>query len=114
SVGAVGLQYLDIPILNDSLREGDETFNLLTAPTVGSITLGGEFVPLGAARGYFDASPVTIADEDFDHGVFSFALSNFVTNENAGFATISVIRTNGSSGDVSVDYLIYDGTATNG
>jgi uncharacterized delta-60 repeat protein/uncharacterized repeat protein (TIGR01451 family) len=114
SVGFPGLRYVEVPIIDDSLREGDETFGLDAALAYGSITLGGELIPLGAAKGYFDQVPVTITDQDFDHGVFTFAVQNFYTNENAATAVISVNRTNGSSGSVTVDYLVLNGTAING
>jgi hypothetical protein len=114
SLGFPGLNYFRIPIADDNLREGDETFDLL-APTVsGSILLGGEVIPLGAARGFGDFGRVAISDNDFDRGVFNFAVSNFATNENAVKATITVVRTNGSSGPVTVDYLVVDGTARRG
>ncbi len=122
SVGFTGFRYFDIPIFDDSLREGDETFDLATANVRGSInlgqdfftflTLGGEYIPLGAARGYWDSVKVTIADNDFDRGEFNFALNDFTINEDAGLATITVIRTNGSVGPVSVRVLLQNGTAT--
>ncbi len=110
SVGYVGFNYFAIPITEDVLQEGDETFSVGAVNPTGSITLGGEFIPLGGARGFYDGSTVTVADNDFSHGVFNFHLSAYITNENAGFAIITVIRTNGSSGAVSVDYLTRPGT----
>ena len=109
SVGFVGFDYFAIPITEDVLQEGDETFSVGAIIPEGSITLGGEFIPLGVARGHLDASIVTIADNDFSHGVFNFNVTAYLTNENAGFALITVIRTNGSSGGVSVDYLTRPG-----
>ncbi len=114
SVGIVDLHYMRIPILDDSKREGDEVFALLARSISNSIVLGGEYIPLGGAAGYNDSVQVTIADNDFDHGEFNFAASNFSTNENAGTARISVIRTNGTSGAVAVDYFVLNGTATAG
>jgi len=111
SVGFVGLEYLAIPITDDLLQEGDETLGVRSVLPTGSITLGGEYVPLGTALGHHDASSVTISDNDFSHGEFNFRLSEYFTNENARFATISVTRTNGSSGAASVDYLVLPGTA---
>ncbi len=109
SVGYVGVNYFAIPILEDTFQEGDETFHVGAVIPSGSITLGGEFVPLGAARGRFDASMVTIADNDFSPGEFNFNLSGYITNEGASFALITVIRTNGTAGGVSVDYLTRPG-----
>ena len=104
SIGFVGLNYFAIPITEDVLQEGDETLSVGAVIPDGSITLGGEFIPLGAARGHLDVSTVTIADNDFSHGEFNFNVTAYITNENASFAVITVVRTNGSSGGVSVDY----------
>jgi len=124
SVGFTGFNYFEVPIVDDEFQEGDETFELTATNVRGSINLGqdfftsfllgGEFIPLGAARGYLDSVKVTIADDDFDSGEFNFALSEFVFNEFNGLATITVIRTNGSVGRVSVAVLVRSGTATAG
>ncbi|MBC8001738.1 MAG: hypothetical protein H7X97_04035, partial [Opitutaceae bacterium] len=125
SVGFTGFNYFQVPIYDDPLREGDETFELSTANVRGSINLGqdffsssfllgGEFIPLGVARGYLDTAKVTIADNDFDRGEFNFALNDFTIDEDAGLATITVIRTNGSVGPVSVRVLVDSGTAIAG
>ena len=47
-------------------------------------------------------------------GVTSFAVDNFTVNENAGTATVTVRRTNGDEGAISVDYITTAGTATAG
>ncbi|HMJ88307.1 MAG TPA: Calx-beta domain-containing protein, partial [Candidatus Acidoferrum sp.] len=104
SVGYVGNQYFYVPITQDAFREGDETFGLVLSNTVGSITLGGEIIPLGTAFGTLERGQVRIADDDFDHGIFNFELSEYVTNENSITAEIWVIRTNGNYGTVTVDY----------
>src|SRR5262249_54824775 len=75
----------------------------------GSITLGGEFVPLGGGLGPI-RSTLTITDNDFDRGTFAFSQANYFTNENAVLAQITVIRTNGSVGPVAVDYFSRDST----
>jgi uncharacterized delta-60 repeat protein/uncharacterized repeat protein (TIGR01451 family) len=106
SVGRVDPVYLRVPILDDTLREGDESIDLSFIRPEGSITLGGEFIPLGAALGRSSAK-LTIADNDFDAGTFAFQSAVFTTNENAQNlrATITVIRTNGANGLASVDYF---------
>ncbi len=106
SVGYVGPTYFNIPITDDLLQEGDETFGLIVSNAFGGITLGGEFIPLGTALGRVDNSYAAIADNDFNKGVFSFLISSYLTNEASGYATITVIRANGSSGSADVDYLI--------
>ena len=112
SVGYVGLNYFPVPINDDSFIEGNETLGLAATLPYGSITLGGELVPLGTALGHLDTSPLTIADNDFAHGEFNFNVAVYMTNENAGMALITVIRTNGTSGAASVDYLARPGTVT--
>jgi uncharacterized delta-60 repeat protein/uncharacterized repeat protein (TIGR01451 family) len=104
SVGRVDPVYLRVPILDDTLREGDESIDLSFIRPEGSITLGGEFIPLGAALGRSSAR-LTILDNDFDAGTLVFSSPTFVTNENALRATITVIRTNGANGAAGVDYF---------
>ena len=59
---------------------------------------------------------LTIVDNDLAPGVFNFTLGNYVTNESDTIvlAQITVTRTNGSTGVVSVDYRTGDGTARAG
>lgn len=112
SVGYVGLNYFGIPIFDDMFQEGDEAFGVGAIVPTGSITLGGEFIPLGAALSRVDRSTVTVSDNDFSHGEFNFNTSLYYTNEHSGYAVITVIRTNGSSGAVSVDYFTLPGSIT--
>ncbi len=114
SVGYALPLYFDVPLLDDLLAEGDETFGLAITNAFGSITLGGEYIPLGTAIGHTDFGSATIADNEFNKGIFNFGAVSYMTNEDAGLAIISVIRTNGSSGAVTVDYLTRDGSATAG
>ncbi|HKQ39443.1 MAG TPA: Calx-beta domain-containing protein, partial [Verrucomicrobiae bacterium] len=107
SVGSVEANYLTIPVLDDIAEEGDEQLDLSFIRPSGSITLGGEVIPLGGALGR-SSSKLTIADNDFSRGVFNFLQPVFFTNELApgGLAQITVIRTNGSAGRVTVDWMI--------
>src|SRR5439155_7025848 len=107
SVGQVTPVYFKIPILDDLLEEGDELVDLSFLRADGSLNLSGEIIPLGGALGR-PKYVLDIIDNDFPKGEFNFLLSNFVTNEftsNTVVATITVIRTNGAYGDVSVDYF---------
>ncbi|OAD22006.1 Na-Ca exchanger/integrin-beta4 domain protein, partial [Candidatus Thiomargarita nelsonii] len=47
-------------------------------------------------------------------GVLQFSVENYEVSENGGSATITVTRTGGSNGAVSVDYATSDDTATAG
>jgi uncharacterized delta-60 repeat protein/uncharacterized repeat protein (TIGR01451 family) len=125
SVGFPGFRYFTVPIVDDNLREGNETFNLSAANVGGSLTLGnsfffgffgsgGEIIPLGAAVGYNASAPVTIVDNEFDSGEINFAIDNFVVEEGSGQAFVTIIRTNGSVGSVSVQLFVTNGSAVAG
>src|SRR5205085_9229722 len=90
--------------INATLQDGNRVLDLDFLRADGGITLGGEFVPLGGALGRHSA-PLTIVDDDFPKGEFNFSASTYSTNEDAGSAIITVVRTNGSVGAVSVDYF---------
>jgi hypothetical protein len=47
-------------------------------------------------------------------GVFAFASAGFVGHESDGSATITIARTQGNQGDVTVDYFSTEGTASDG
>lgn len=90
-----------IPIVDDAIVEGNETIILhLDTPTGGAI--------LDRAT-----SVLTIFDNDFAPGVLSFGPAPSV-NENAGLATVTINRSSGKTGVVSVDYATKDGSATAG
>ena len=50
-------------------------------------------------------SIVSIIDNEFAPGVIGFARTNFNVFENAGFAELTLVRTNGFSGVVSVGFV---------
>ena len=79
-------------------------FDLGLFNPVASVTLGGEFIPLGGALSR-TMSPATIVDEDFDHGIIAFAQPVFTVNEGATNLYVNLVRTNGSSGVAGVDYF---------
>ena len=113
SVGAVSERFVTIPIVNDTKVEGNEVFGASFRDPTGSITLGGEFIPLGAALGKQN-SDVSVTDDDVNRGVIAFASPVYATNEGAGIVLISLVRTNGSSGPASVRYFTQNGTAASG
>jgi uncharacterized delta-60 repeat protein/uncharacterized repeat protein (TIGR01451 family) len=111
SIGQVAPSFFRIPILNDTLQEGDETVGLSFVRPEAFVLLSGEFIPLGGALGR-PAAVLNIADDDVNHGIFNFATFNFFTNENAGTAFITVIRTNGVQGLVTVQAFTRQGGLT--
>jgi uncharacterized repeat protein (TIGR01451 family)/uncharacterized delta-60 repeat protein len=92
---------LTIQILDDTLIEGDETVDIRLSN------------PVNAILGMTNAT-LTIVDNDFGPGVLGFPVLTYQAAENAGVVNITVQRTNGSLGIVSVDYQVLPGSATAG
>ena len=92
----------NVPIVNDSTFEGDETF---------SVTLSNA---MGAGLVSPSSATVTIIEDDSaPAGVVRFRSINQQVEELTGLAAVEVERTGGSNGAVSVNYSTADGTATN-
>ena len=100
------VQKVRIPIVNDTLVEGNETLTLtLDQPTGGAIV-----GPRGTAT-------LTIVDND-QPGVIRFEKPVFLANEPAtgsSLAAVNIVRTGTNLGSgVTVDFAVMDGTATGG
>jgi hypothetical protein len=95
---------VEIPLVNDSLFEDTETINLnLSSPTNGA-TLG--------AR---SSAVLNILDDDAQPGTLSFSQANYTINENGtSDLAVTLLRTEGSDGPVSVTVALSDDTATGG
>jgi uncharacterized delta-60 repeat protein len=91
-----------IPMLDDALVEGTETFkvNLVSPSVSGSI-------------GSMGSATVNIMDDD-SYGAFQFSQQTYSTDENGTNLTITVVRVGGSAGAVSVNYATADGSAIGG
>jgi Leucine-rich repeat (LRR) protein len=93
-----------VPILDDTIFEGNETFNLTLSNATGGATIGD---PAKAV--------VTIIDNDTpqeNHGTLQFSEATYNIDENGGSITIKVNRIDGSDGATSIDYVTSDDTAT--
>lgn len=90
----------NVTILDDGLVEANETFN---------VTLSGAS---GATIG--SPNPATVTILDHEPGQLGFSSATYSVNENGGFVTITVNRTNGSSGAATVSYTTANGSATAG
>jgi uncharacterized delta-60 repeat protein len=91
-----------VPILDDVLVEGNEAFNVRLSNVTGSAVISG---PL---------APVSIIDNDFSPGSLIFSQTAYNINESNANLTITIVRTNGASGVVTVNWSGGGGTALSG
>lgn len=102
--GDLSAKTITIPIINDAVVEGNESFSVVLGnPTGGAI--------LGNSTGR-----ITIIDDDVapTPGLISFAKSDYRIAESANLVTLKVNRKGGSSGEVRVNYATANGSATAG
>jgi uncharacterized delta-60 repeat protein len=101
AAGDGGVKLINIPILNDTAPEALESFTVTLSGAGGGATIG---QAVGA---------VVIRDDDVP-GVLAFTQTSYVVAETAGTLVVSVGRSDGSKGAVSVDYATTAGSATAG
>jgi hypothetical protein len=96
-------QIFAVTILGDTLFEGDEDFDLTLSNPIGGAGLGFQFT-----------ATATIIDDDVQTqpGSLEFDLANYSISEAGSVVTLTVNRTGGSDGVVSVDVATIDGSAT--
>jgi hypothetical protein len=92
-----------VPIVGDTLVEGDETVNIALSNPVGE----------DAFLGPRTNAVLTILDNDVG-GTINFRFAGYRTNENAAQAIIAVTRSGGAAGGVTVDFATSDGTGLAG
>lgn len=106
-----------VPILQDTIVEGNQALGMqLALPAFNSTNapityFGGAPIPIGLALGRSTATLI-IVDDDFAYGEFTFSAFSYTVSENVGSAAVSVYRTNGAVGTVTVRYSATPGTAS--
>jgi hypothetical protein len=90
-------------VLNDAVFEGNETVLMSLRNPTG-----------GAQLGAVSNAVMTIVDNEFPTtaGMLQFSLASYTVLESGRNATITVTRTGGSTGTVSVDFATAGGSAT--
>jgi hypothetical protein len=95
-------QLVQVPIINNGLPQGNRTVVFALTNVVNAVL----FSPSNAT--------LTIINTVVAPGQLCFSATNYVADEGAGIAFITVVRTNGTSGSVSVAYNTVAGTALPG
>ena len=95
-------QIIYVPIINNGLVEGNRTVVVALTNNVGTLL----FAPSN--------SVLTIDDTVAAPGQLFFSTTNYVAGSGDGSAFLTVLRTNGSSGSVTVTYTTVPGTAQPG
>jgi len=92
-------KFVNVPVLDDDKIEPIESIVLLVTNLIGNAVIR------------MDESKLNIVDNDFATGEFSFEYPTFKVREDESFATIGVVRTNGFTGIVEIEYELSDLTA---
>jgi uncharacterized delta-60 repeat protein/uncharacterized repeat protein (TIGR01451 family) len=110
--GGGGDLYLTIHNDTNTLQNLNASLSLLNVSSFGLMSLGGQTIPTGPALGQPTAGLV-IVNDNYSAGTLGFGATNYLTVDTAGTVTLTVLRTNGSTGPVSVNYTCVKGF-TNG
>jgi uncharacterized delta-60 repeat protein len=102
--GDVSSRIVSVPLLNP----GSVGPNLFFSVNLSSPKLNSTNDP--AAMGIVSNAVLNIINDN-SYGTLQFAVTNYQVNENGGYATLTVVRTGGATGAVSVNYTTVDGTA---
>jgi uncharacterized delta-60 repeat protein len=102
-----------ITIINNTKKSGNLNagFQLANPSSDDTFYLGGENIPLGAALGASTA-PFTVIDNTSQSGTFGFASANFIATNSP--ATITLVRSNGIFGNVTMSCFATNGTGLAG
>ncbi len=107
------LSVVSVSIINNTKSSGNlnAQFQLANPSLQDTFYLGGEEIPVGAALG-ISSAPLALVDDTSSPGTFGFSLPSFVATNS--LVAISVVRSNGLSGNVSMRYSSTNGTALAG
>jgi hypothetical protein len=101
--GDTAAKTIDITITDDALAESAETVNLTISSATGGATIGSQ-----------STATLTITDNDgpaVQPGTVQFGAATYSANENGGSVTLTLTRTNGADGAISVSVASGGGSA---
>ncbi len=98
-------QTLALILNDDEIYEGDETLSISITNLLGEASIG-----------ELNRATITIKDNDLPppHGTIRFAGNSYRVSESSPELVITLLRVDGASGHISVDYRTYGITATAG
>lgn len=94
-----------MPLIDDSTVIGDQTVDVILTNLVGSSS---------AILMQPSKAEVVIVEDDTAAGKLMFSQSAFYAQESDSNAVVEIVRTNGSTGPISIDYMTTNGTAVAG
>ncbi len=105
------LSLVTVSIIKNTQDTGNLTaqFQLANPAQQDQFYLGGENIPLGAALGVSSA-PLTIVDDTQKPGVFGFSATNLIATGTS--VPVSVLRSNGVAGNITVRYSTISSNST--
>jgi uncharacterized delta-60 repeat protein len=102
---------VSISLINNGTVGAGNSFNvLLSNPKLNNVSTPGLFYNASSPGSITNAQ--LIITNDNSYGALQFSAPSYLVNENGGYATITVIRTGGAAGSVSVNYATSNGSNT--
>ncbi|MES3006523.1 MAG: Calx-beta domain-containing protein [Pseudomonadota bacterium] len=98
AAGDVADKTISLALLDDRVAEESETLTLALSEVTGD-TVG-------------TSAQTTVTIGDFEQGTLQFSATDYQVNEEGGTATITVQRSGGSNGSVTINYATANKTAT--
>jgi uncharacterized delta-60 repeat protein len=110
--GDASSRIVTIPLINSFTVGPNKQFGvLLFNPTLNGTNQPGLFY-VGTPPTNSIVQAALVITNDNSYGAFQFSAPGYVVNENGGYATITVLRTGGTAGPVSVNYATGSGANT--
>ena len=98
---------VSIPLTNNGTVAASKQFRvMLSNPTQNGTNQPGLFY--AGSPGSITTATLTISNDN-SYGAFQFSAPSYVVRENGGYATITVLRTGGIAGPISVTFYTGDG-----
>ena len=104
----VSVKTVSIPTLEDHMVEGTKTFNVILTNAI--VANNGSGAPTNSyVLIYPSNAVVSIADDDF-YGQLNFSPTNVNVLQNGGQVMVTVVRTGGTVGTITVGYATANGS----